>query len=53
MHCIGGRRIVVLGFAALALPGDGVTDRLRYDEDRYFRTVDGATGAKLRSRHRM
>lgn len=33
--------------------GDGVTDRLRYDEDRYFRTVDGVTGAELRSRHRM
>ena len=33
--------------------GDGVTDRLRYDEDRYFRTVDGVTGAERRSRHRM
>jgi hypothetical protein len=34
--------------------GDGVTDRLRYDDEaRYFRTVDGVTGAELRSRHRM
>jgi hypothetical protein len=33
--------------------GDGVTDRLRYDDDRYFRTVDGASGGVQRSRHRM
>jgi hypothetical protein len=33
--------------------GDGVTDELRYDGDRYFRSVDGASGAVQRSRHRM
>jgi hypothetical protein len=35
--------------------GDDVLDRLRFDlgGDRYFRTVDGRTGATLRSRHQM
>ena len=35
--------------------GDGVLDRLRFsrDGDRYFRVVDGRSGATQRSRHRM